>query len=157
MTGNNWQTPEYILDYVRKVGSIELDPCTTADNPVGATRYFTAEDNGLNRRWGKGLVFVNPPYGRGHMWDWSIRMVSATGAENTEIIALMRGDTSTKWARLLLKECDAVCFPPRIKFKGAKGSPNFSNIIYYFGRYRETPLRFVQAFESLGPIFYRRP
>jgi hypothetical protein len=35
-------TPEYVLTAVRRIlGTIELDPCTEPDNPVGAERFYT--------------------------------------------------------------------------------------------------------------------
>src|SRR6478609_4230979 len=51
---NNTQfTPSYILDPVRVDlgGVIGLDPCTTPDNPVGATRFYTPVEDGLARSW----------------------------------------------------------------------------------------------------------
>lgn len=33
---DDWQTPAEVLELVRKVGPIVLDPCTTVDNPTGA-------------------------------------------------------------------------------------------------------------------------
>jgi hypothetical protein len=52
---NNTQfTPSYVLDLVREDlgGLICLDPCTTPDNPVGAARFYTVEDDGLSQPWG---------------------------------------------------------------------------------------------------------
>lgn len=44
-------TPAYVLEPVRKAlgGRIELDPCTTPDNPVGADRFFALPDDGASR------------------------------------------------------------------------------------------------------------
>lgn len=60
---DNWCTPEVVLERVRRIAPIGLDPCTTVDNPVGAWRYYTPFEDGLASPWdGFGLVFVNPPY-----------------------------------------------------------------------------------------------
>ena len=155
-TGNDWQTPEEILTRVRRVAPIHLDPCTFSDNPTGARSFFTLEDDGLKWNWGyhvdpDGLVFVNPPYGRGQMRLWA-PAIDSEAQRGTQIIALTRGDTSTSWARLLLERCDAVCFPPRIKFKGAQGSPNFANLLFYYG---PRSLTFALEFETLGPIWMK--
>jgi hypothetical protein len=114
------------------------------DNPTGALslRTESCDPDGLETEWSdRGLVYVNPPYGRNLMWDWAVKCIEEA-RNGCEIVLLARGDTSTRWARLLIENCNAVAFPPRIRFAGAIGSPNFSNIIYYFGTrvpgFRET-------------------
>lgn len=148
--GNGWQTPDWFLDKVRTVfgGEIELDPCTFDDNPTEAARFYTTGDDGLVQYWEADNAFVNPPYGRGYMVPWADKIV-ASAESVIEIIALTRGDTSTAWARTLIRNCDAVCFPKRIKFKGASGSPNFANLIFYFGYHAEN---FETVFKDLGPV-----
>lgn len=159
-TGDSWGTPDWLLDRVRSVGPIFLDPASWPTNPTDAYYLRTAECDpcGLATDWaallercplpGNGLVFVNPPYSRGSMGPWAekIRMEARKGVE---IIALTRGDTSTKWAQQLLTSADKVCFPKRIKFKGAKGSPNFANLIFYWG---PNTGHFWLEFIDLGPI-----
>lgn len=58
-------TPPEILEPIRELlGGIALDPCTEADNPTGAERFFTIEDDGLAQLWDFRNVYCNPPYGR---------------------------------------------------------------------------------------------
>jgi len=153
-SGNGWQTPDSILERVRTVAPIALDPCTVTSNPTHAKRNITAEcdPDGLLSDWWTladgGLVFCNPPYGRGHATEWATKIV-AEAARGTEIIALTRGDTSTRAAWTMIGAATRICYPPRIRFKGATGSPNFSNAIYYLG---PRPQTFRRAFEDLGPI-----
>ena len=63
----DWQTPGWFLDLVRRVGPIALDPCTTPDNPTRAWNYHSlgnTDDCGLYASWARnGLAFINPPYG----------------------------------------------------------------------------------------------
>jgi len=159
MSGNDWQSPETILKRVRAVGDIALDPCTNSTNPTRAPQFITAESDpdGLLSEWkvraDGGLTYCNPPYGRGHADAWACKIVHEAEL-GCEVIALTRGDMSTRSARLLINAAHAVCFPPRIKFKGATGSPNFSNAIFYFGPRRET---FKQAFHDLGPVIRLTP
>jgi len=154
MSGNNWQTPDPILDRVKRVGPIGLDPASNSTNPTGARIFITAEDDpcGLFSDWRElaadALAYVNPPFGRGHMDPWAAKIISEA-AKDAEVIALVRGDTSTRWARELINASSLICYPPRIKFKGATGSPNFSNAIHYFG---PRPITFTNAFSTLGPI-----
>jgi hypothetical protein len=151
MPGNEWQTPEWLLDLVRQHDDIAHDPCTNDTNPAGARTFVTATDEpcGLFSDWpDDGLIYANPPWGRGCMDPWAAKII-AEAERGCEIIALTRGDMSTKWARQMAIAARLVCFPPRIRFRGATGSPNFSNTIFYFG---PRPRTFTRAFVDLGPI-----
>lgn len=74
----DWQTPGWFLDLVRRVGRITFDPCSTLDNPTGAESHLAqvlewhpplvsprvVGPCGLRTPWERlGLAFVNPPYG----------------------------------------------------------------------------------------------
>lgn len=154
MSGNNWQSPDWLLDRVRALGPIELDPCTVSSNPTGARRFITAEDDpcGLFSEWHRladgGICFANPPYGRNEVGAWCAKIL-LEAERGCEIVGLLRGDTSTKWAHRLINAATLICFPPRIRFRAASGSPNFPNLIGYFG---PRPRTFRRAFEDLGPI-----
>jgi hypothetical protein len=45
------------------MGGIDLDPCTSsvAQGWIKAKRFYTAEEDGLSKRW-KGRVWLNAPY-----------------------------------------------------------------------------------------------
>lgn len=122
---HGWQTPEHVLELVRAVAPIALDPCTTQKNPTKARRYMTSEPapapftadfagaqfhrtgpfgwvapDGLPAYWlpwcGRhGLTFVNPPYGRA-LAAWLTKC--ATEARlGTEILALVPARPDTSW------------------------------------------------------------
>lgn len=105
-------TPEYVLDIVRVVGPISLDPCTTVDNRTNATRFFTFADDGLTQDWLEvsqgGIIFVNPPFSKLRAWT---KKCAEEGARGCNIIALLPGDTSTIWFQDVVgPSAAAVCF-----------------------------------------------
>lgn len=73
--GNDrWCTPHEVLELVRQVGPIALDPCGDPDDVVGAALSVRLADgdDGLAVEWGglggEGLVYVNPPYSDPEPW-----------------------------------------------------------------------------------------
>lgn len=111
-------TPKYVLDLVRVDlgGVIGLDPCTTVDNPVGATYFHTADDDGLTRSWG-GVrsAFVNPPYGKARE-PWVERCIDL-GAQGAPTILLMPAATDTRIFGRAARTATAIVFVQgRLKF-----------------------------------------
>jgi len=153
-SGNHWQSPDPILNRVRRVDVVALDPCTVAANPTGADAIITAEDDpcGLFADWAAvangGLVYCNPPFGRGVAAEFAAKIV-VEAAYGCEVIALTRGDMSTAWSRRMALAATLICFPPRIRFRDATGSPPFANTLFYYG---PRPQTFRRAFETLGPL-----
>lgn len=129
-----WQTPDNVLQLVRQVGPIVLDPCTTKLNPTGAQYIVTVVDDGLLGNWDLGgLVYVNPPYSAVRAWMACCREEAHVGAE---IIALVPARTDTRWFQ---DNCapplsSAVCFwRGRLKFVGAPQSAPFPSALVYWG------------------------
>lgn len=58
-----WATPQYLFDELNKEFNFTLDPCATPEN-AKCKKFYTKEDNGLNKSWENECVFCNPPYGR---------------------------------------------------------------------------------------------
>jgi hypothetical protein len=156
MSGNSWQTPDWLLRLVRLIAVIMFDPCTVASNPTGAVEFRTIDDDpdGLTTDWldasGGGLTFANIPFGRGAVALWIDKVIEEV-TRGVELVLVVRGDTSTRWARRLIQEGHppVICLPPRIRFRDSRGSPNFSNLIFYFG---QRPEAFARAFGDLGPL-----
>jgi hypothetical protein len=116
---NNTQfTPAYVLDAVRTVlgGRIELDPCTTADNPVGAERfYFPPDMDGLALPWDAATIYVNPPYGKARE-PWVDRCIEAM-TEGSKVVLLIPAHTDTKvFQKAWASSAGAVFIKGRVKF-----------------------------------------
>lgn len=156
---DQWCTPAWVLDLVRRLGPIELDPCGNARSIVGARREFRLErgEDGLARRWGGGaglLVFTNPPYSRGNLGRWMAKC-REEAADGAEVIALVPADTSTRWWHEEVRRAAAFSLlKRRVRFLGAvNGSPKFGSALVYWG---PRPEAFREAMRSDGWVFLSR-
>lgn len=129
---DDWQTPDVVLEMVRRLGPIILDPATSPDNPTNAAHFLTEKDNGLSRPWNYGgLIFVNPPYSQMKQWAWKIATEATIGAD--PLVALVPARTDTAWWATLMEARPTVAFwRGRLKFKGApSGAPFPSALLFY--------------------------
>jgi len=127
-SGNNeWYTPAEFCESARLVmNEITLDPasCKVANKQVKAMKFFTAEQDGLQREW-FGSVWLNPPYGQPLIADFAKKAVEEwqSGRVNHMTI-LVNNATETAWFQMLLAESSAVCLKAgRIRFLDATGAP----------------------------------
>lgn len=113
-------TPPYVLDPVRAVlDGIGLDPCTEPDNPTGAERFYTVDDDGLNQPWCEHewmpSVYVNPPYSKARE-PWVLRCMDA-GERGQRVVLLIPSHTDTRIWHRAMSTATAVCFiKGRVKF-----------------------------------------
>jgi hypothetical protein len=163
---SDWRTPDNVLDLVRQVGSIALDPATSMDNPTGARVFCVhprdwipgvpaAVPDGLNQVWPElasgGLPYVNPPYGR-DIGRWLARCWYV-GQLGGEVIALLPARTDTAWWNRFVAPpaSQAVCFwAGRLTFVGAPSPAPFPSAVAYYGRRAN---RFADVFETMGAIW----
>jgi len=152
-SGNNeWYTPaEFIEAAVDVMGCIDLDPASNpiANKVVKADKYYTAEDNGLDKTW-SGNVWLNPPYASDLIGKFADKLVSER--ENyTQAIVLVNNATETEWFNKIVSIASAVCFPKsRVKFympDGKTGAPLQGQAVLYIG---EKPKEFTDVFCKLG-------
>ena len=153
----DWNTPETVLQIVRQMGPIGLDPCSNERSTVGAALTYNEAADGLAQQWaGRGLVFVNPPYGKTAKGEpatgiapW-IRKCSEEAAHGAEIVALVPARTETKWFQGDGFTAQRICFwRGRIRFQGAKAGAPFPSALLYWG---ENSPRFSIVFGGHGVI-----
>ena len=110
-------TPAYVLDPVRLDlgGRIELDPCTTEDNPVGADHIYSLPRDGAALPWDAETGFVNPPYGEAR-GRWVDRCIEA-GHAGSRVVLLIPAHTDTRIFQRALDTASAVVLiKGRVKF-----------------------------------------
>jgi hypothetical protein len=160
---SEWYTPaEFIAAAVEVLGAIDLDPASTAEanDKVGAARFYTADDNGLDpeRPWA-GRVWMNPPYSQPAVAHFALRLAGEFTAGNvTAAITLTNNATDTEWWQLLAATASALCLPVRrVKF-WQPGQPDASPLqgqaLLYLGPY---PGQFSAEFGRFGSVWEHDP
>lgn len=115
---NAWCTP---ADLTALLPLADLDPCSNARSTVRAARTCQPErgEDGLLENW-SGVVYVNPPYGRGQVIRWAYKLL-----ESPDVVAaafLVNADPSTAWWSLLTTRLPvALLFCDRIQFEAPPG------------------------------------
>jgi len=145
----DWETPDNVLELVRQIAPIGLDPCTTLKNPTGAMSTYIR--HGLQAPWDTcplGLVYCNPPYGR-ELPAWTRKMRDSSDGD-IELIGLVPARPDTRWWHQNITTADAICFwRGRLKFKGAPSAAPFPSALPYWG---PRPERFREVFGPHGWI-----
>lgn len=166
---NEWYTPTEYIEAARKtMGSIDLDPASTAqaNKVVKAKTFYTKENDGLVQKW-QGNVWLNPPYAQPLIRKFIDLLVDRVDSANQggaprpvagemdQAIVMVNNATETKWFQKMLKRCDVICFPGRrIKFldpQGIPGDPLQGQAILYFGYNID---QFEKEFSKFGHIVY---
>jgi len=116
---DGWTTPKWLMAHFSR----HFDPCP--ENPLF---------DGLSRDW-ESPAFVNPPYSQPKLW---IAKAIEQQKLGTDVVLLLRADTSTGWFRSLVgANCHIAFFNERLRFSGSKGSPNFCSMLIFLQGKRE--------------------
>lgn len=172
---DDWNTPACVLDRVRLIDEIGLDPFSNAQSIVGARREFRLDlgEDALRLDWrGHGLAFCNPPYGEA--MGPCMRRMDYFGREGVEIVALISNRTDIQAYQDNVRGVRAKCeWRGRLKHmrgvadrrqlpllntgaalplsEGEVGAP-FPSVVLYWGK-RIT--KFKRAFFDAGEVWTR--
>jgi phage N-6-adenine-methyltransferase len=122
---NEWYTPRDYIEAARQaMGGIDLDPasCDVAQVNVQAGRFYTIEDNGLDKKW-TGNVWLNPPYSKELIGLFAAK-VAGESERFRQAVVLVNNATETAWFHQMVSVASAVCFfRGRIRFLDKTGKP----------------------------------
>jgi phage N-6-adenine-methyltransferase len=116
-------TPRKLYDELNEEFHFDLDPCTTPDNPLQISYYYTVAEDGLKQSWNVGngnhwgSVFVNPPYGK-NIIQWVKKASDESINHNITVVMLLPARTDTRFFHdyIYNKPNVEVRFRGRLKF-----------------------------------------
>jgi hypothetical protein len=151
-------TPQYVLDWVRRLGRITLDP-TAHDNPCMhfADYCATKSFDGLAMDWTKpmasGVTYVNSEYGRA-LPKWVDKCAQEQVRHGIEVVQLVPARAGNRWWRAARAKAHAMVeLHKRITFVGAPDPAPFPSAMFYYG---DRPYLFCHLFQDLGDVRVRR-
>lgn len=157
-----WGTPEEILHCARQAmgGPISLDPASAPHFQVNvkASRFYTAEDDGLSRPWRAARLWLNPPFGSdgdgsSRVGKWVAKLLEEHEAGHVKQAALLvRAATNAMWFQPLWQF--PLCFcqgrPPYIPGPGVpRDAPSIPTVLVGLG---VDPAAFTEAFKEFGQV-----
>lgn len=125
---DEWATPQDFFDDLDAELHFTLDPCATPEN-AKCLRYFTREDDGLAQEW-TGVVFMNPPYGRG-IGAW-VRKAYESAQAGATVACLLPARTDTAWFHDYCARGEVRFVRGRLRFGGAKENAPFPSMVVVF-------------------------
>lgn len=129
----DWETPQDFFDILDQEFHFTLDPCANKYNHK-CNKYFTINDNGLEKSWSGEVVFCNPPYGR-KIYNWVKKANEESKNNKTIIILLIPSRTDTRYFHEFLYNKPNVelrFIKGRLKFGGSKNSAPFPSLVAIF-------------------------
>ena len=127
-----WETPWNFFKRLDDEFHFTLDVCASETN-AKCSKYFTVADDGLSRKWGGQICWMNPPYGR-EMPKW-IRKAYDESLSGSVVVCLIPSRTDTKvWHECCMKAAEIRFVKGRIKFgDGANSAPFPSAVVIFDG------------------------
>ena len=134
---DEWGTPTDFFNKLDVVYDFTLDPCATAEN-TKCKKFYTIEENGLEKDWEGETVFVNPPYSK--IKDWVIKAYTEGQKLNTTVVMLIPSRTDTRWWHQYCMNADKILFVKgRLKFEGGEHSAPFPSAVIIFKKVEVLP------------------
>lgn len=165
---DEWYTPKWIIDDLKSVREIVLDPFGSQKSVVGAkVTWIYPQKDGLSDDWGVdanpyqlGIVFSNPPFSlKAEFTDHWVRQTPTFSAPNTLVthVAILPSKTEQPWFGKMLEHSDAVVFfKGRVAYDRLVGDevvqgpqPPMGSVLFIRG---EDTAQICSAFEKHGTV-----
>jgi phage N-6-adenine-methyltransferase len=127
---DNWATPRPVFAALNDEFAFELDACASAANST-CRRFYSVEDDGLAQEWA-GVVWVNPPYGRG-IGAW-LKKAADSAAAGATVVCLIPARTDTTWwhDQVLARAAEVRFVRGRLSFGNGSAPAPFPSAIVVF-------------------------
>jgi phage N-6-adenine-methyltransferase len=132
-----WGTPPTFFEKLDKEYKFTLDACANDINHK-CDKYYTIEDDGLNKSWENEVVFVNPPYS--DIGKWVAKSYYESVNNRATVVMLIPARTDTRyWHDYIMSEANKIYFiKGRLKFvnpsTSASNSAPFPSAVVVFHR-----------------------
>lgn len=124
-----WETPQDLFDKLDDEFHFSLDACALPENAKCAV-YYTPEQDGLAQPW-NGVVWCNPPYGRGV--DKWVRKAYESARRGATVVMLLFARTDTKWFHdWVYGKAELRFIRGRLRFGGSTQNAPFPSMLCVF-------------------------
>lgn len=154
----DWETPQWLFDYLDKTFNFSLDACATEYN-AKCHAYFDLSKgyDALKQEW-SGTVWLNPPYGK-EIGRWMTKAYTEACLGNCTVVCLVPARTDTRWWWNTARHGTVIFLKGRLKFEGASSGAPFPSAIVVFARGRgvatpQTHYLEVNPDDTPGRIFH---
>jgi phage N-6-adenine-methyltransferase len=128
---DKWETPETVFIPLNKEFGFTLDPCCEP-HTAKCQKFYTEDQNGLDKDWTGEVVFCNPPYSRGNIDKW-MKKCFEEGKKGVTVVALIPVSTSSAWwHEYVWKKAEIRFIKGRVRFRGAPFTAPFSSCLAIF-------------------------
>lgn len=125
---DQWSTPKDFFNKINDEFSFTMDACASEENKKCEV-YLSEKNNSLIMPW-HGIVWMNPPYGRGiGLWIQKAYNESLLGAT---VVCLIPARTDTRWFHDYCQKGEIRFIKGRLKFGGSVNSAPFPSMLVIF-------------------------
>jgi len=130
---DNYITPKWLINDLKKEFDIKLDVCTTKDNPLNIPQFFWyPEWDGIDgcAEW-QTWSYCNPPYSEASLWVE--KAYNENKYRDIRSILLLPARTDTKWFHeYIYNKAEIRFIKGRLKFEGTKYPAPFPSMLVIF-------------------------
>jgi phage N-6-adenine-methyltransferase len=125
----DWATPKDLFNKLNEEFSFTLDVCATIVN-AKCSNFYSPKNDGLSQSW-RGVVWMNPPYGRGiNQW---VKKAFESSQQGCKCVCLVPVRSDTRWWHdYVMKASEIRLLTRRLSFEGANNKAPFPAAIVVF-------------------------